>query len=135
MRCPTVPTLMENFRDLTEEDARKIRKLAKLTDDAEGLREYIAAHCEATHAYARQCYSDPFDSYMWRVTMALHAIDKVLGTHGVEALGSSDTRNGPPYEYCNTGDAYAATLIYNRDRDTLFVGCWGDIAEHLEEDT
>lgn len=129
MRCPTVASLLKAFPDLTKDNATKIRKLAKLTDDEDGLREYIEKNCPETHSYARSCHNDPFDSHMWRVTMALHAIDKALGTHGVEPLGPVHMRNGPPYEFCNTGDTYATTLIYKRDSDNLFIGCWGDIAE------
>ncbi len=35
----------------------------------------------------------------------------------------------PPYEYCNAGDPYSATLIYKRATDTLLIAGWGDIAE------
>lgn len=121
MRCPMISTLLKQFPALTREDANKIRKLAKLADDREGLADYIETHCPATHQYARSCFSDPYDSYRWRVVMALHAIDRALGTYGVEPIGER-------YEYCNTGDSYAATLIYKRDTDNLFVGSWADYA-------
>lgn len=123
MRMPSLKTL-ESKLTLTREQARLIRKLGKATDDAETLRALIEAKCPATHDYARRCYNDPFASHMWRVTMALHAIDGVLGTCGVEAIGEGDSRNGyaPPYEYCNTGDSYAATLIYKRATNHVFVG-------------
>lgn len=65
--------------------------------------------------------------------MMLHAIDEILGTFGVEPLGPVDMRDGPPFEYCNTGDSYAATIIYSRESDTLRIGSWGDIAERHEE--
>jgi len=65
---------------------------------------------------------------------ALCAIDKILGMHGVEALGPSEYEYGPPpYEYLNAGDTYATTLIYKRATDTLFIGCYGDVVER--EDT
>lgn len=132
MRCPTIPTLMKHF-PLTRAEAAKIRKLAKLADDGDKLAEFIEAECPETQAYVRQCYNDPFDSHTWRVTMALHAIDRVLGTLGVEPLGEVNVRNGPPYEFCNTGDTYATTLIYKRDTDTLFIGNWGDLVERHPE--
>ena len=73
-------------------------------------------------------YSDPYNSHMWRVTVALHAIDKIMGTYGVEPLGPVGT-SGPPYEYLNTGDSYGTTLIYRKSTDNLFIGDWGSIAE------
>ncbi len=133
MRAPTVKRLLAAFPDLERASARLIRKLAKATDDRDALAALIEKHCPATHAYARSCFNDPFASRMWRVTMALHAIDTLLGTHGVESLGEGSSSEGfaPPFEYCNAGDSYAATLVYKRASDRLFVGCWGDIAERF----
>jgi hypothetical protein len=130
VRSPMVKSLLATFRNLTPQQAKLIKKLAKLTDNANELRELIAKECPDTDRYARSCYSDPFNSHMWRVTMALHAIDRILGTHGVESLGEgSGLGHAPPYEYCNTGDTYAATLIYRRASDNLFIGDWGSIVE------
>lgn len=130
MRCPTVKTLIATFRDLTEDNARLIRKLARACDDREDLAKLVEASCPDTHAYARQCYSDPYTSQIWRVTMTMHAIDRALGTYGVEAMGP--TRSGdyaPPYEYCNAGDTYSTTLVYDRRKDRLVITSWGNIAE------
>lgn len=129
MRCPSTDRLVATFRDLDRKGANLIRRLAHAVDDRARLESIIARECPDTHAYARRCYSDPFDSHMWRVTMALHAIDRVLGTHGVESLGPVSMREGPPYEYCNAGDTYATTLVYTRATDTLRIACWGDIVE------
>jgi hypothetical protein len=69
---------------------------------------------------------------MWRTTLVLHAIDRILTTHGVEPLGASmHVPYTPDYEYCNTGEPYTPTLIYKRETDRLFIGCYGDIAERL----
>ncbi len=32
-------------------------------------------------------------------------------------------------KYINMGDTYAATLIYKRATDNLFISTWGDIVE------
>ena len=69
--------------------------------------------------------------------MALHAIDQLVETYGVEPLrdpadGDFDHDGAPAYEYLNTGDTYAATLLYSRDDDTLSIGSWGDVAESFE---
>jgi len=129
MKAPSAARLLATFRDLTPAGARLIRALAHATDDAQALARLIEKRCPETHAYARSCYSDPYDSSGWRRTMALHAIDRVLGTCGVEALGRGDMRNGAAFEYCNTGDPYSVTLIYHRAPDALRIGCWGDLVE------
>jgi hypothetical protein len=134
MRSPSVKTLTEAFRDLSATDARLIKRIAKATDAPEALRKLIDERCPKTADYVRSMYSDPYNSHMWRVTVALHAVNGILGTHGVEGLGPEVSGIAPPpYEYLNAGDTYATTLIYTRKTDTLRVGCWGDIAERFPE--
>jgi len=129
MRAPSASTLVETFR-IDNEQANLIRKLAKYVDEPEKLSEVVEASCPGTVKYVRSLHSSPWGSHMWRVTVALHAMDETLGTHGVEGLGpGSGSSHAPPYEYLNTGDSYAATLIYKRSTDTLFISSWGDIAE------
>ncbi len=109
----------------------RVRALAHAVDDPERLATLIEERHPETARYVRQMFNSPYRSQIWRVTVAMHAIDRILGTHGVEVLGPP--RNGdyaPPYEYCNAGDAYASTLIYKRATDTLLIGSWGDIVEH-----
>lgn len=115
---------------LDAKQAGLIRRLAHATDDRVLLEKIINAECPATAAYARSCYHDPYDTHMWRVTMTMHAIDKTLGTFGIEGLGKMRCDLGAPlFEYCNAGDEYATTLIYTRKTDTIRIGCWGDIVE------
>lgn len=129
MRCPSLKRLCETFRDLEVMRANQIRKLARNVDKPDALRWLIENECPETHAYVRSMYSDPYDSAMWRRTIMLHAIDRLLGTHGVEPLGpaSSSAPYAPPFEYCNAGDTYSTTIIYSRASDALRIGCWGDI--------
>lgn len=132
MRCPAKKTLLKTFsKDLDSEKAELIRKLAKAADDGDALEKLVqnTPSLRSTAAYVRSLHSSPYGSKIWRVTVALHAMDVLLGTHGVEALGPVDMHEGPPYEYLNTGDSYNTTLIYKRDSDNLFIGAWGDIAE------
>lgn len=44
-----------------------------------------------------------------------------MGTFGVEGFGK--------YLYLNTGEAYEITILFNCDKQTFFIGSWGDIAE------
>ncbi len=132
MKSPSLKRLIETFK-LDVEQAKLIKQIAVATDDGEALRKLIDDKCPETARYAGRCYHDPFRSQMWRVTMALHAIDKIVGTCGVEALGEGRHSEGyaPPWEYLNTGDSYGTTLIYSRDSDNLYIGCWATIAERL----
>lgn len=130
MRCPSTDRLVATFRDLDRKGANLIRRIAHACDDREALASLIERECPDTHAYARSCYNDPYASQIWRVTTALHAIDRILGTHGVEGLGPQRSGDyAPAFEYLNAGDTYATTLVYTRDTDTLRIGCWGDIVE------
>lgn len=129
MRAPGLKALTDTFR-ISEDDAKLIRKLAKATDSAEDLEALIAVKCPKTADYVRSMHSSPYGSHMWRVTVALHAMDVVMGTHGVEALGpTSGPSYSPPYEYLNMGDTYDTTLIYRRKTDTLSIGSYGDVVE------
>lgn len=123
MKTPSVKNLCETFRDLTVEQAGLIKRIARAVDDPEALAE-ILGDSSVIH-----------DNKMWRRTRALAAIDRIVGTHGVEALSHPDDDGcftlGPRWEYLNTGDTYAATLVYHRDADAIRIGSWGDIAERL----
>lgn len=133
MRAPSVKTLTANFR-LSPDEAKLIRKIAAAADDGEELKTVVDARVPATSSYVRSLYSDPYRSRLWRTTVALHAMNEIMGTHGVEGLGPQRSGDyAPSYEYLNTGDSYAATLVYDRDGDRLFVSSWGDIAEKHPE--
>jgi hypothetical protein len=129
MRCPSSARLQESL-NIDAAQAKLVRSLAKAADDGELLSTIVEASCPGTAAYVRSMYGDPYASKMWRVTVALAAMDEVVGTAGVEALGPDvGGPNPPPYEYLNTGDTYGTTLIYRRKTDSLSIGSWGDIAE------
>lgn len=129
MRAPSVSALTDAL-SISAEQAKLIRKLAKYVDEPEKLSELIEKECPKTVEYVHRMHSDPWGSHMWRVTVALHAMDNVLDTYGVEGLGpTSGPSYAPPYEYLNAGDTYNTTLIYRRKTDTLSIGTWGDIAE------
>jgi hypothetical protein len=135
MRAPSQKALLEAFRDLTPEDAKLIRALAKAVDedflgDPDTLRTLVEDYTPDTAKYVRGLYSDPYRTHLWRVTVALHAMDEVMGTFGVKALGPDiGGMEPPPYEYLNTGDTYATTLIYRRRDNSLHIGDWSSIAE------
>jgi hypothetical protein len=131
MLCPSEKSLIARF-GLDRTQAKLVRQLAHTVDDGDALRKLIDEKCPETAKYAASCHNDPFDTDIWRVTMVLHAIDKIVGGHGVQGLGPG--RRGdyaPPYEYVNFGDPYVTTLIYSRadGANNLYIGSWGPIAE------
>jgi hypothetical protein len=129
MRMPSSRRLQEDLH-LSPEDAKLVRAIGHAADDGEILSTLIESNVPRTAEYVRSLHSDPYRSPMWRVTIALHAMDVILGTHDVEGLGPATWSNyAPPYEYLNTGDTYGTTLIYRRKTDTVSIGDWGSIAE------
>lgn len=129
IKMPSATRLMSTF-GISRADANLLRSIGHAVDNADTLRANIDLSCPETAAYVRTLYSDPYTSHMWRVTVALHAMDVILGTHGVEALGgSSDSVKAPPFEYLNAGDTYATTLVFCRASCTITIATWGDIAE------
>lgn len=134
MRAPSTKTLLSALPQLTPNEAKLIRSIAGATADSEKLRRLIDTNVPGTARYALSLHGDPYPRQFWRNTIALHAMNEILGTHGVEGLGPLRPGDyAPPYEYLNAGDSYAATLIYDRKRDHLFVGSWGDLVEEHPE--
>lgn len=131
LRAPSIKALVSNFPNLDAKKARLIRALFKATNDRDKLKSLVEK-VPRTADYVRSLYSNPYSSQIWRVTVALHAIDVLMETFGTEPLGK--TREGdyaPEYEYLNMGDPYITTLVYSRDSGNLFISSWGDIAERL----
>lgn len=73
-----------------------------------------------------RCYHMPA-----RYERCLAALDELCQTHGVEYIpnpkDTSQTFRG--YSYLNTGESYAATLVYNHVSGRFSVNSWGDIVE------
>jgi hypothetical protein len=129
MRMPSSQQLQSRL-NLTPEQAKLVRAIGHAADDEEILSSLVAAHAGQVHGELMRSPGNPYHSHLWRVTIALRAMDEILGTHGVEALGpGSGPGYAPPYEYLNTGDSYGTTLIYRRKTDTITIGDWGSIAE------
>lgn len=66
-----------------------------------------------------------------KVSRVLDAADKMMNTHGVEYIASSEDtyRSRDGLEYVNTGDTYTTTLIYDHGSSRYKVMSWGDIVE------
>lgn len=133
MRAPSLNRLLKVFPHLERQAARLIRAFAHAADDEEELSALVLnSPVPATQKYVGSLYSNPFGSAIWRATVALHAIDELLGSHGVEAMGPVRERDyAPKYEYLNMGDPYKATLVYSRDSRNLYIACQGDVQARL----
>ena len=65
--------------------------------------------------------------------LLMTALNDLLGTCGVEHIGEVHTTNGPPVEYLNTGDSYAATLVYYRESGKFKVQDYATAVEWCEK--
>jgi len=67
---------------------------------------------------------------------ALKEIDRLIGTHGVEAIRGDAHVDNYFYDvvalYCNAGDTYTTTILYDTDRNRFYVTSWGDWVETAE---
>lgn len=95
---------------------------------------YRTAPLKACRLALRRTASLPWKS-------RLEEIDKLLETCGTEAI-RGDWQNGYWGDivaaYCNTGDAYALTVIHERGdgwnpAGRFLVGSWGDFVERNEK--
>lgn len=113
-RAPNKKRLVESLK-ITAEQADKVRKLLH--------GEMKPTEVEATAKWVDSCFNVP--RYLDQL---MHAIDATIETYGVETLMVKGKYKGR-YEYCNTGDPYTATVIYNPQTDSFYIGDWGTLAE------
>ncbi len=78
-------------------------------------------------ARERECYNPPSNH-----DLLTTVLDDLLGTCGREYIGEVDMHDGPPVEYLNVGDSYAATLVWYRDTAKFRVQCYADAFEWCE---
>jgi hypothetical protein len=73
-----------------------------------------------------------------RLGCKLEALDRLLGTHGIEQLTARDDcggygiegYTGPTVDYLNAGDTYTATVCFVHGAARPWrIACWGDFAE------
>jgi hypothetical protein len=116
MNIPSIKSIMQ-IKDVTIEQAKQVRAVLEL--------ESIDAVTKVNNAalkYVQTCYNRP-PLQMVKLT----AIDTILQTYGVEGVPRGHGANSPGFDYCNTGDSYASTIIWINGR--YRVANWGDIAE------
>ncbi len=111
MNLPSIKTLDRAFPG-------KGRELRKLLESPAAVRAHPAAVRRA-----RECYTPPALH-----DLRLHALDAVAETYGVEYVAPGHNARSPGFEYLNTGNSYAATII-RFDSGRYAVTSWGDIVE------
>lgn len=121
MNAPTVKTLVDRL-GVDRDTAARVRGLLTGDTDPETIPE--------TAAWVRACYHRPH----W-TDIALHAVDVVLGTFGVEGWSTGYGRGG--VSYCNTGETYTPTVVLIHNSRTgarsWAVCSWGSIVEGVHE--
>lgn len=117
----TVPSLrtLETLTDRTT--ARAVRAI--LTADPDLIDTILP---DVTQRWIAACYHRPSTA-----EIRMHAADTLLGTYGVEHVPAGRGPRSPAFDYCNTGDTYAPTLIRYADgrRRRYVVASWGDLVE------
>lgn len=116
MNLPSIKTLESAFPG-------KGKTLRRLLESSAAVREHPAAV-----KLARDCYNPPDLSYL-RMT----ALNAEAETYGIEAVWhadgpASDCTSSPAFEYLNTGDTYALTIV-RMSSGRYIVASWGNIVE------
>jgi hypothetical protein len=121
-RYPSVKTIADRL-GMPLEQAKRIRGLI---DGSGATRCYLAVH-----RLEAQCHNPP--TRMHRVEVALSA---ELDGHGFEPIRSSDWNDSYWGDviaiYCNMGDAYDTTILYDVNRRAWYVTSYGDWVEQYE---
>jgi hypothetical protein len=99
MRLPSIKTIEKSFPYLIREDVKKIRKI--------------------------------LENYCNSPEICLSKIDEILETYGVEYIEDSrdNCRQTQGILYCNAGDTYAKTILYDYDKGNYYISCWEDIVQ------
>lgn len=122
---PSVKTL----KTITPDRARELRRVLEMRkrSEIELLLGVTGDTDETKYPATRQWYLSCYNP-MDITTAKMSIADEILGTSGVEYIAEGHNAKSPAVEYCNTGDIYAATLMYVHGTGYR-VGCWGDIVE------
>ena len=116
-KSPSIKRLTESL-NLSKEQAMLVRGLIKGE-----VRTIDNPQFPVTQAWIASCYSRPA-----RIERIMSCINEVIGAHGCEAIwGSSVTQ--PIAEYCNSGDTYATTILFNYQTDVFSITSLGDFVE------
>lgn len=121
-RVPSVDRI-ESIGGIDRETAIQIRRLLDGRDDP---MDY-----EAGRKLDRMCFHKPDSIYL-----IMTVVDDLLGTCGIEGIraeGEWDNYRGDfVAQYCNNGQSYDATILYDDEREVFYVTSWADYVETAE---
>ena len=63
---------------------------------------------------------------------ALTECDRIMKSHGVEIITYTYRDDEYHLYYCNCGDTYDTTLMWDERTENFSVGAWGDFVEYGE---
>lgn len=87
---------------------------------------HVAAALNAGDAEAVETWSDS----RFHHTVLLALANALTDSYGVEVIRDGEGCNDDVYaEYCNTGDSYAITVVWEAEFDEFCLASWGDIEE------
>ena len=118
MVIPTREALVREFGEDTGGKLYDVLKGNTQPEDYRSVAEWIKA-----------CYHPPS-----RAELKMKACDEILETCGVESI-ESKTYLVDDYNlyivatYCNTGDTYAATILFETEGEKFRLTSWGDWVE------
>lgn len=120
MTCASLENL-QNIKDVTEEDARLIRKLWSIIGGT-----YVRAYLERPAINDKGRFDLVLANNRGGTNLRQAAINVIMGGHGVEHLGQRKGNREHVY-YVNAGDTYATTILF--DGLHLRVGDIGTLIE------
>ena len=95
-------------------------------------RDKARAVRAAMEHYRRGDYDNSNAHPSFAVYEVMQDIDKILETCGVEYIHGSGNDSMQGLYYCNTGDTYKTTVVFDEKTERFRVSSWGDIVEKQE---
>lgn len=117
-RAPSCKRLVNSLK-LTKQQAIKVRRIIHGTLNPETI--------EAVSSWVDQCYHKPTD-----LELRMAAINSIIECYGVEAIPPNFTGNYPKAVFCNVGETYDLTILYDYSTDTFKLTSYGDYIERNE---
>lgn len=121
-RVPSVDTI-ESRIGCDRDTAIQVRRLLDGRDDPESFTKVAK--------WVAQCFNRPSDT-----ELIMAACDEVLDTCGVEAIRSEQEWDrfwgSTVAVYCNNGQSYDPTVLYDTERGVFYITSTGDWQETAE---
>lgn len=128
MNAPSKKALMGALYEVDEKKAERIRAIIKGTLDPETDPDTFKGTCH----WLSQCHHRPSD-----VEIKMAALNDLLECFGVESVSIEGAWVNRYYGdtialYCNGGDTYHTTLLYDTEKERFIISSWGDFYERAE---